>query len=596
MMRYSGRGQQTGGRRARAWARRSVAGNGLPVSPERGERRESSSALPAALVCSGPDGGAASRGLSRFFGRLRLPTMRRAGAAARFGRGAAVALLAAAAALLALPLQAQAQTVVTLVNSLGQTEGQSSTRLGNHWEVAQGFTTGSNADGYTLTNIRSVFPTIVGSSPSLTVTLHKDAPTNAAIATLTNPATIEVGQLTFTAPANTTLDASTTYYVLFHGESVELESTTSDNEDTSGLSDWSIENVRYRRDDRTTGAFTEVAVSTPIRVKGTVVPPDITFPTLSSAEVRPNGRKLLLTFSEDLDIATPALPAAVVGAFSVTAGGLDVEISAVTAQSTATDLLVALRSPARIAKGQTVTLSYDKSEAGTDALEDAAENEVASFTDFAVTNNSTVVEDDAIEIADASAAEDAGHLLFEVTLARAVRNTVKVDFETISGGTATEGEDYHARRTYTHVILAGDRTAQMGFALIEDTVAAAGETVKVRLSNARVVDAYGDKIKDIDITRDEATGTITAPATTTTNVPNLTIRIRDATGDEDDGGSISESRSRGSIPTLCVTTSRPSRAAAPRKERTTSSSRKPRTGCRSENGWTSPSSASSTTR
>ena len=141
----------------------------------------------------------------------------------------------------------------------------------------------------------------------------------------------------------------------------------------------------------------------------------------------------------------------------------------------------------------------------------------------------------ALSIADASAAENVGHLLFEVTLSRSFQNTVKVDFETISGGTATEGEDYHARRKYTHVILAGDRTAQMGFALIEDTVAAAGETVKVRLSNARVVDAYGDKIKDLDITTDEATGTITAPATTTTNVSNLNIRIQDASADEDDG-------------------------------------------------------------
>ena len=141
----------------------------------------------------------------------------------------------------------------------------------------------------------------------------------------------------------------------------------------------------------------------------------------------------------------------------------------------------------------------------------------------------------AISIADASAAENDGHLLFEVTLSRSFQNTVKVDFETISGGTATEGEDYHARRTYTHVILAGDKTAQMGFALIEDTVAAAGETVMVRLSNARVVDAYGDKIKDLDITRAEATGTITAPPTTTTTVPGLTIGIQDATGDEDDG-------------------------------------------------------------
>ena len=140
-----------------------------------------------------------------------------------------------------------------------------------------------------------------------------------------------------------------------------------------------------------------------------------------------------------------------------------------------------------------------------------------------------------ISIADASAAENAGHLLFEVTLSRSFRNTVKVDFETISGGTATEGEDYYARRTYTHVILAGDRTAQMGFALIEDTIDDPDETVKVRLSNAREVDAYGDKIKDLDITRAEATGTITAPSTTTNNVPGLTIRIQDATGSEDSG-------------------------------------------------------------
>ena len=152
-----------------------------------------------------------------------------------------------------------------------------------------------------------------------------------------------------------------------------------------------------------------------------------------------------------------------------------------------------------------------------------------------LTEPTTGVSPRSISIEDASAAENAGHLLFDVTLSRALQNTVKVDFETISGGTATEGDDYHARRTYTHVILAGDRTAQMGFALIEDTVNDAGETVKVRLSNARRVNAYGEKIADLDITRAEATGTIDAPPTTTTNVSGLTIGIQDATGDEDDG-------------------------------------------------------------
>ena len=188
--------------------------------------------------------------------------------------------------------------------------------------------------------------------------------------------------------------------------------------------------------------------------------------------------------------------------------------------------------------------------------------------------------------------------MFDVTLSRALPNTVKVDFETISGGTATEGEDYHARRKYTHVILAGDRTAQMGFALIEDTVAA-GETVRVKLSNARVVDAYGDKIKDLDITRAEATGTITAPPTTTTDVPGLTIRIRDATGDEDNGYLVFRVRlSRKHDDYVCYDFETISGGTA---EEGTDYLKfpiggKPRTGCRSENGWTSPSSASSTTR
>ena len=68
---------------------------------------------------------------------------------------------------------------------------------------------------------------------------------------------------TFTAPANTTLDAATTYYVLFHGENIWLESTTSDNEDTNGLSDWSVEDVRYRRDDRTTAVLSLKSRSQP---------------------------------------------------------------------------------------------------------------------------------------------------------------------------------------------------------------------------------------------------------------------------------------------------------------------------------------------
>ena len=97
-----------------------------------------------------------------------------------------------------------------------------------------------------------------------------------------------------------------------------------------------------------------------------------------------------------------------------------------------------------------------------------------------------------LSIEDASAAENDGHLMFDVTLSPASPHTVKVDFETTSGGTATEGVDYWPH-VYTHVIPYGETTTQMGFALIEDAVDDAGETVMVRLSNARQINKRGKK-------------------------------------------------------------------------------------------------------
>ena len=287
--------------------------------------------------------------------------------------------------------------------------------------------------------------------------------------------------------------------------------------------------------DNEVASFTDFAVT-----NNSTVALDTTAPSPESAAVATSGTSVSVTFNEDLDIAVEFLPAAVVDAFTVTADGVDLDIDRISSPAT-NALLIRLPTGTTISQNQTVELSYDKTVAGTDALEDAADNEVASFTDFAVTNNSTVALDTTlstghgvVSIADASANENDDFLTFEVTLSRALPNTVKVDFETISGGTATEGVDYWAR-DYTHVIPAGETTVQMGFALIADTVDDAGETVKVRLSNARLIDGYGDKIADLNITTAEATGTINAPSTSTTTVPGLTIGIKDATGREDNG-------------------------------------------------------------
>ena len=139
-----------------------------------------------------------------------------------------------------------------------------------------------------------------------------------------------------------------------------------------------------------------------------------------------------------------------------------------------------------------------------------------------------------VSIENATAKENDAWLSFTVKLSRKVARTVAVDFKTVSGGTATEGADYRAQ-DYRVIFTPGKRSIEAGVVLIADTVNDVGETVKAEIANARVITARGAELGPLTITTAQATGTIDAPATSTTNVSNLTIRIDNTTGDEDDG-------------------------------------------------------------
>ena len=132
-------------------------------------------------------------------------------------------------------------------------------------------------------------------------------------------------------------------------------------------------------DDATTDTYTVVVTRAS----------DTTAPSPESAAVAQSGASVTVTFNEGLDVAAEFLPAAVVNAFTVTADGVDLDIDRV-ALAASNALNIRLPTGTTISENQTVKLSYDKTVAGADALEDANGNEVASFTDFAVTNNSTV--------------------------------------------------------------------------------------------------------------------------------------------------------------------------------------------------------------
>ena len=154
---------------------------------------------------------------------------------------------------------AQQQTAgPTLVSNTGQATARSFPLSDSGIsKLAQRFTTGSNEGGYRLTSIGVEFGNVPAASSEVVVTIrHPEGqyfyPADTVFATLTNPATFTANAVnTFTAPPNTVLAASTTYYV--HVElaasatsDVSIGGTQSTDEDPDAAEGWSIPNVGHR--------------------------------------------------------------------------------------------------------------------------------------------------------------------------------------------------------------------------------------------------------------------------------------------------------------------------------------------------------------
>ena len=156
-------------------------------------------------------------------------------------------------------------SAAVLVSNIGQSSNFS-TNLAD-WDIAQGFTTGSNATGYTLTNVELQ----LSSSPAgVSVKIVTGSANGAELATLTAPATLVGGINTFTAPADTTLSASTTYFLIIEGTSGSSSVTSSDNEDSGAAAGWSIGNSRFVRSASLTSNFsTTDNNSSRFRINGT---------------------------------------------------------------------------------------------------------------------------------------------------------------------------------------------------------------------------------------------------------------------------------------------------------------------------------------
>ena len=213
---------------------------------------------------------------------------RRRGAPAWAALLATVALLAAVA-LLPPAAPAQAQTTTVLVSNIGQTGsgGLATTR-----RFGATFTTGSTAATLTSIELRIDNSTSAAVTTVPTVHVHTGTETGGfltlgtEVAELTGPSSLAAGihNYTFMAPANTTLEASSTYYVIMGvvGASVTLRYEEDDGSsmlDSGGASGWDLP-VSYA-----SGADLQVnsgALRILMRVNGTVSLPPGTAMTLVS--------------------------------------------------------------------------------------------------------------------------------------------------------------------------------------------------------------------------------------------------------------------------------------------------------------------------
>ncbi len=292
----------------------------------------------------------------------------------------AASLLAPLALLLAALAFAAPASAAELVSNTGQSTGSTTLTLGSgHWH-AQRFTTGANTGGYTLTDVELDFNAGPASGISVQIVSGLSTSSNGTgVATLNNPTALSAGTLTFTAPANTTLDASTQYAVVVNGGAPGVLRTTSSHGE-SGATGWTIANGRSWRSG--TANYTHHSASTMrIRVNGAETETDTTAPTFSSATV--NGTSLVITFSEAMNPAGNPVSSA----FRVVAGTSGIIDGSNTTRVTIDGDKITATLASAVVVQEAVLVEYRGNAHGfATKVRDLADNNLGDFASKAATN------------------------------------------------------------------------------------------------------------------------------------------------------------------------------------------------------------------
>ena len=191
-----------------------------------------------------------------------------------FPRLIIIGVLLAAALLLGSPAPSDAAEIV-LVSNTSQS-GFGGTPVGAY-DHAQGFTTGKNTLGYVLTSIELQVHTAPANG-TLTVSVREadgQDPSDTVLYTLTTPSNLGTGLRKFTAPANSSLSAETTYFVHMtfavglNPTQPQWDLTDRTQEDSGAYAGWSIANERHSRVTGSTGNWgTPNNARIKIKVKG----------------------------------------------------------------------------------------------------------------------------------------------------------------------------------------------------------------------------------------------------------------------------------------------------------------------------------------
>lgn len=151
------------------------------------------------------------------------------------------------------------------MSNVGETASAVTTTAG--YLEAIGFTTGSNAAGYTLTGINfrtasgqtALDATAAGKIRAQLWSATISGAPNAKLYDLLAPSYVYAGsrEVVFVAPASTTLAANTKYFALIYttdSTAYATPKTSSNDEDGAGFEDWSIDDVVHYQNSNAPGA------------------------------------------------------------------------------------------------------------------------------------------------------------------------------------------------------------------------------------------------------------------------------------------------------------------------------------------------------